>query len=67
MASAFGKLLMVRIRGAGIFLDPICAVHLKISCQFVAPVFGIQLLIELEGTARYADLLRGHGSLFVSH
>ena len=29
------------------FLDPICAVHLEMSRQFVASIFGIVVLIEI--------------------
>ena len=47
MASNLGKPLVVRIHGAWIFLDPICAVHLDMSRQFVASVFEIPLVVGI--------------------
>ena len=56
MASVFGKSLVVGIHGTffqhkieGIFLDPICAVHLVMSHQFVASAFGIPFGVGING------------------
>ena len=45
----FVKTLEVGLYGAWIFLDLICAIHLEMSHQFVASIFGIPLSVEIYG------------------
>ena len=49
MASAFVKPLVVRLYGVWIFLYLVCAIHLEMSRQVVASIFGITLSDPIVG------------------